>query len=143
MPRTKASKAKPPAAKAKSLPAKTRKVAYEDDASVASSNGSNNGSDSDEEPLASVPFTDSNAKWLKPAGAGSDDGEDGDSSEASVSQLERDAMLLDAENELQALEAAEDEQRQRQDQTAVYHLPTPEEVRRRDGPNEAMGEASR
>ena len=46
----------------------------------------------------------------------------------SPSQFERDAMLADAEDELRVLEAEEDLQRQRQDQTAVYHLPTPEEL---------------
>ncbi|GMH58606.1 hypothetical protein TrLO_g10910 [Triparma laevis f. longispina] len=75
-------------------------------------------------------FTDDNQKWLKMKGddSASEDDEADSDSEASISQIERDAMALDAEKEEEVKEFEEDLQRQRQEMTKVFHLPTAEEL---------------
>lgn len=101
--------------------------------------------DSDDASNEHAHFSDKNASWLKPANKGkaklldSDDDEDDDESdednEASGSEdddelldVERDAQLIDDEMEAEQEEADEEMRRTIRDHTAVYHLPTAEEL---------------
>jgi ribosomal RNA methyltransferase Nop2 len=100
-------------------------------------------------------FSDENADWLKPKGKASklmessdDDNDEGDNDDDNdeeevddddendeegeddddLLEIEREAKLVDEEMELEKAEAEEELRRTVREHTAVYHLPTPEEL---------------
>lgn len=86
-------------------------------------------------------FTDENAKWLKPKSSklnlmssDEDDDEEGDgfdeqeSDEENMLEVERQSRLIDAEMQEEQEEAELELRRTITQQTAVFHLPTPEEL---------------
>ena len=95
----------------------------------------------DEQPRKGKSFSDQNAKWLKPKKkeqllSSDDEVDDDDMSEASSDgdneddelEVERESRLLDARHE-EELEEADDEFRETvAKHTAIYHLPTKEEL---------------
>lgn len=115
-----------------------KKVEKEDSSSSSSSSD-----EEEEEPtMTTTKFTDSNAKWLKPkkladmlessssSNEGSDDDDSGseDDDNESDKDIEEETRLLDAAAATEKLEAAEEMDRTIREQTAVYHLPTEEEM---------------
>mmetsp|Transcript_68 Transcript_68/g.122 ORF Transcript_68/g.122 Transcript_68/m.122 type:complete len:629 (+) Transcript_68:28-1914(+) len=110
------------------------------DAEEESVETENQNSSSEDE--GNVTFTDENSKWLKPvkksqllsddsADEESEEGENSDESEGddeSLMQVERDAMELDMEANLEREEAENELQRTVRDQSSTFHLPTVEEL---------------
>ncbi|GMI46260.1 hypothetical protein TrCOL_g309 [Triparma columacea] len=107
---------------------------YEDEESLQSeSDGAR--ADSDDEPDSedddhNKSFTDDNKNWLKIKGTKtshqSDEEDEEDDEE--MDEIERQAMQIDAEKELEAKEAEEELQRERSDKNSKFHLPTAEEL---------------
>ncbi|GMH57940.1 hypothetical protein TrRE_jg51, partial [Triparma retinervis] len=75
-------------------------------------------------------FTDDNKGWLKIKGNKGPDGDDEEDEEEDeeMDEIERKAMEIDAEKELEAKEAQEELQRERSDKNSKFHLPTAEEL---------------
>jgi ribosomal RNA methyltransferase Nop2 len=94
--------------------------------------GSNDGSDDDKK----VGFTDENSSWLKPKLKGkanllesSDEGSEGSSEDdEDLLEVERESRLLDKQIEEEKEEAEQEYRRTIAESTAVFHLPTEEEV---------------
>lgn len=120
-----------------------------DDASAASSDDndsddeinmpgeSENEDDSSKEDQKGPTFTDENANWLKPkqskksqmlsSDEEADEDEESDMDDEML-EIEKDAQLIDQEMEAERLEAEEDMRRTVREHTAVYHLPTKDEL---------------
>lgn len=100
----------------------------QDEAEEASSQDDVSSSNNDEDNF----FTDENAAWLKPKkkksellSSSSEESEDDDDD---LLEVERQARLVDAEEEAQELQAQEELQYTIQSSTAIYHLPTAQEI---------------
>lgn len=105
----------------------------------SSSSGSSSEDDDKDEDLGDTPvFSDKNAKWLKPKDKlldSDDDDEDEeddeqqeDDSDDEMLDIEREAQILDEEDEEERIEAQEEMERTVREHTAIYHLPTPQEL---------------
>ena len=86
-------------------------------------------------------FTDENAAWLKPKKSGKsdllsssdgedddNDGDDDDDDNDELLEIEKEAAEIDQEDAMEQEEAAQELQRTIRDHTAVYHLPTADEL---------------
>jgi ribosomal RNA methyltransferase Nop2 len=111
----------------------------------ASDGGSDDDSESgDDKGKKNTPFTDKNAAWLKPkkkkllasSDEESDDNEDeeggdnDDDDDDEELEIERETRMLDEELELEKEEAEEEMRLTISQNTAIYHLPTSDEVER-------------
>jgi ribosomal RNA methyltransferase Nop2 len=103
--------------------------------------GSEEESDDSSERKGKSGFTDENASWLKPKPSkksqllssddSDDEDEDGDESvndEGDLLEIERESKLLDKQMEQEKVEAEVEFQRTIAENTAVFHLPTAEEL---------------
>jgi 25S rRNA (cytosine2870-C5)-methyltransferase len=108
----------------------------DDNDSESEQDESDDDDDDDEEEEKGPFFTDDNKAWLKPKSKGlldeseeseqeEDDGDDED-----LLEVEREAQLLDEDDEADRLEAEEDMRETVRHHTAIYHLPTPQEQER-------------
>lgn len=80
-------------------------------------------------------YTDENAAWLKPKKAGSqllssddEEVEESEDDDEDLLEIEKEAQMVDDELEAEQEEAAEEMRRTIKEHTAVYHLPTKDEL---------------